>query len=716
MAPLPLLLLLLLLGLLPPRPALRPEQLRVLTVATEPTEGYERFLRSARRFNYTVQTLGLGQRWRGGDVAHTVGGGQKVRWLKEALGGLRGDPHLVLLFVDSYDVIFAGGPQELLAKFEAGGARVLFSAEAFCWPDGGLAGAYPPPAAGGKAFLNSGGFMGFAPDIWRLVERWRFRDDDDDQLFYTRLYLDPQLREELGMALDHHSRIFQNLNGAIDEVVLKFEPGRVRVRNVAYDSLPVIIHGNGPTKLHLNYLGNYVPGGWNEGGCDDCDVDLRPLDGVPDEELPWVLVGVFVEQPTPFLSRFLQRLLTLRYPRARLGLFLHNREVIHEPHIAALWPQLRSCFASARLVGPEEALEPAAARDMGMELCRRDPHCEHYLSLDADVVLTHNDTLRALLTQNRRVLAPLLSRPGRLWSNFWGALSPDGFYARSPDYVDIVQGRRRAVWNVPHVAGAYLVGGGALRGPFGAGRVFAPPPPDPDLALCQRAREQGLFLHVTNRQDFGRLLHPGGFNASLRHPDVAQLPHNPLDWEEQYLHENYSRIFEENLIQEPCPDVFLFPLFSELFAHHILEEALGYGRWSSDHHEGGAEAVALGSLGLEPSWLGALRQFLPPIARRLFPGYHCKGRAVLSAVVRYRPSPPARPRTDPPLPPPATISLSVGLGPARGGGWLFPRYGCRASAPGPGWALLHPGRLTHRTETEPPRGDVRYSLLTLLDP
>lgn len=40
------------------------------------------------------------------------------------------------------------------------------------------------------------------------------------------------------------------------------------------------------------------------------------------------------------------------------------------------------------------------------------------------------------------VVAPMITRAGRLWSNFWGALSPDGYYARSEDYVDIVQRRR----------------------------------------------------------------------------------------------------------------------------------------------------------------------------------------------------------------------------------------------------------------------------------
>lgn len=34
-----------------------------------------------------------------------------------------------------------------------------------------------------------------------------------------------------------------------DEVVLKFENGKVRARNLLFDTLPVVIHGNGPTKV-----------------------------------------------------------------------------------------------------------------------------------------------------------------------------------------------------------------------------------------------------------------------------------------------------------------------------------------------------------------------------------------------------------------------------------------------------------------------------------
>lgn len=42
----------------------------------------------------------------------------------------------------------------------------------------------------------------------------------------------------------------------------------------------------------------------------------------------------------------------------------------------------------------------------------------------------------------RSVVAPMLSKHGKLWSNFWGALSPEGYYSRSEDYIEIVQGKR----------------------------------------------------------------------------------------------------------------------------------------------------------------------------------------------------------------------------------------------------------------------------------
>ncbi|XP_068855588.1 multifunctional procollagen lysine hydroxylase and glycosyltransferase LH3-like isoform X2 [Aphelocoma coerulescens] len=195
------------------------------------------------------------------------------------------------------------------------------------------------------------------------------------------------------------------------------------------------------------------------------------------------------------------------------------------------------------------------------------------------------------------------------------------------------------------------------------------------MAFCARARDKGLFLHVTNRRHFGHLVLTRGYNGSgQRHPELWERPRNPWEWDQQYLHPNYSRIFQEQLFQQPCPDVFQFPLFSEQFARELREEAELRGGWA-EHHEVFSRALPLSSLQLELVLQGALRELLPPIARRLFPGYAPKG-----------------------------------------GGWRFPRYGCGAPAPPPGWAQLRPGRLTHVPESVPPAGTPRYGLELLMDP
>lgn len=113
----------------------------------------------------------------------------------------------------SYDVIFLGDLSAIVGRFLDTGARVLFSAEAYCWPDKSLAAHYPPVSRG-KRYLNSGGFIGYASDIYKILDTTPIKDDDDDQLFYTTVYLQDELRMRYKIKLDHKSEIFQNLFGA----------------------------------------------------------------------------------------------------------------------------------------------------------------------------------------------------------------------------------------------------------------------------------------------------------------------------------------------------------------------------------------------------------------------------------------------------------------------------------------------------------------------
>jgi len=42
------------------------------------------------------------------------------------------------------------------------------------------------------------------------------------------------------------------------------------------------------------------------------------------DSYPTVLVAVFIEQPTPFLEEFLDKIYHIDYPKQKLHLFVHN--------------------------------------------------------------------------------------------------------------------------------------------------------------------------------------------------------------------------------------------------------------------------------------------------------------------------------------------------------------------------------------------------------
>uniref|UniRef100_A0A8C2PXI8 procollagen-lysine 5-dioxygenase n=1 Tax=Cyprinus carpio TaxID=7962 RepID=A0A8C2PXI8_CYPCA len=691
---------------------LSPEKLLVLTVATQETDGFHRFMQSANYFKFNVKVLGMGEEWQGGDVGRSIGGGQKVRLLKEAMDSLANQEDLVILFVDSYDLIFAGGPEEILRKFQQTNHKLVFAAEGIIWPDPRLAEKYPSVRSG-KRFLNSGGIIGYAPYIQKIVNQWDLHDNDDDQLFYTKIYVDPLQRERLNMTLDHKCEIFQNLNGALGDIIKINKYLKCHF----FFSLP---------QIYFNYLANYIPNVWNyEQGCTICDQDMVDLSQLKVSHPMKATVAVF--QPTPFLPEFLERFLSLDYPKDKLNIFVHNSEVYHEKHIQKFWEENKDVFRSFKVVGPEENLTQGEARNMGMDLCRKDLSCDYYFSIDADVMLTNRQTLKLLIEQNRKIIGPLVTRHGKLWSNFWGALSLDGYYARSEDYIDIVQGKRVGVWNIPFMAHIYLITGQTLRNELKERNVFVLERLDPDMALCRKARDLGVFMYVTNRHEFGRLISTANYNTSHYNNDLWQIFENPLDWREKYIHPNYTRIFTDNLLEQPCPDVFWFPVLSEKACDELVNEMENYGSWSGGKHKdkrisGGYESVPtddihMKQIDFDKEWLHFIREFISPVTLKVFSGYYTKGYAIMNFVVKYTPNRQAylRPHHDS-----STFTINIALNNKgldfQGGGCRFHRYNCSIESPRKGWSFMHPGRLTHLHEGLPTTNGTRYIAVSFVDP
>lgn len=86
----------------------------------------------------------------------------------------------------------------------------------------------------------------------------------------------------------------------------------------------------------------------------------------------------------------------------------------------------------------EDGISEATARELAINRALT-KQCDYLFVVDAEVHLGNPDTLRELIMFNRTILAPVVARDKSVWSNFWGAISEKGFYARSTDYMSIVK-------------------------------------------------------------------------------------------------------------------------------------------------------------------------------------------------------------------------------------------------------------------------------------
>lgn len=106
-----------------------------------------------------VTTLGMNEKWLGGTM-DSYGGGYKINLLRTALEPFKDDTEKIVLFTDSYDVLFTSTLDVIVHKFKKLDARILFGAEKYVWPDENLEHLYPSVINVLPKYLNSGLFMG----------------------------------------------------------------------------------------------------------------------------------------------------------------------------------------------------------------------------------------------------------------------------------------------------------------------------------------------------------------------------------------------------------------------------------------------------------------------------------------------------------------------------------------------------------------------------
>jgi len=549
---------------------------------------------------------------------------------------------------------------------------------------------------------------------------------EDDQLFYTKIFLNSGQLTEYTIKLDHTAELFQNLNGEQENVELKFAENEPYLENMVYETRPLVIHGNGPSKLLLNSLGNYLAQAFDlENGCLECWENKLELKNLV--ETPKVLLAIFIEKPTPFTLEFWQKIAALTYEKAAIDLFIHNNVEYHQTEVANFVNDNMNDYHKVEVVGHDQDVSEHSARNRAVERCV-ETKCDYLFVVDSEAHIDNPHTLGLLIEQNRDVVAPMLYRPYSAWSNFWGSLSPDGYYARSFDYMEIVNNDRRGLWNVPYISSSYLISGSVIHSeetrPSFVNKMM-----DSDMAFTTNLRSSDVFMFVTNRLNFGHLINNEAFPTSHLHNELWEIERNRYDWEQRYLHQNYSKSLDADTEHEqPCPDVYWFPIFTDKFCRDFVAEAEHYGQWSDGGNndkrlESGYEAVPtrdihMNQIDFDDEWMYILDNYVRPLQEHVFVGYfHRPPRSMMNFMVRYRPDeqPNLKPHHDS-----STYTINVALNKVgvdyEGGGCRFLRYDCQVTDTRMGWMFMHPGRLTHYHEGLYTTKGTRYIMISFVDP
>lgn len=88
-------------------------------------------------------------------------------------------------------------------------------------------------------------------------------------------------------------------------------------------------------------------------------------------------------------------------------------------------------------------------------------------------------------------------------------------------------------------------------------------------------------MHTVNMEEYGHLIDSSTFSTDNLHPDLWQMVSNKEDWERRYLHPEYLSALNLTTLNDlPCPDVYWFPLFSEIFCTHLIDTMEGFDGWS----------------------------------------------------------------------------------------------------------------------------------------
>ena len=146
--------------------------MHVVTIGTDINK-MRTLYQCAAKHNIAINNWGFGPERKGTDMT-SPGGGMKVNILREPLSvsGSTLKNTDTIPFTEAYDVFCADDFKTIRERYEGFGDKIVFSAEATCWPDASIAEQFPAVQTPYRLW-NSGTFIAEVGDLKRILDRRR---------------------------------------------------------------------------------------------------------------------------------------------------------------------------------------------------------------------------------------------------------------------------------------------------------------------------------------------------------------------------------------------------------------------------------------------------------------------------------------------------------------------------------------------------------------
>lgn len=267
---------------------------------------------------------------------------------------------------------------------------------------------------------------------------------------------------------------------------------------------------------------------------------------------PSVFLAIIARNAAHLLPNWLAYIENLDYPKNRMSVWIrsdHNEDKTSK--ILQEWSQNVKHLYHRVLVNVsdtphkyDDAVGPAEwpdsryrqmmyLRQKALDSARKQ-WVDYLFFVDCDNFLMNPKTLRLLMEEKRTVITPMIEVFGgkAAYSNFWGGMDEDGYYARSDNYFPMLQREEKGCFEVPMIHSTMLID---LRKTISDQLRYNPPLPsyhgeeDDILVFAHSAREAGIKLNLLNKEVYGYMLSPSIGNSTLEDMKV-HFTHVKLEW------------------------------------------------------------------------------------------------------------------------------------------------------------------------------------------